>query len=325
MAETKKNSNRIIVVAAVICFVIAGAYAIYIFKASGPKPDQAQTVRIGTFSTAIDYAPMMVAKSKGWLQEELGPNTKLEWTTFQTLPTINESFAGGKIDVVFEAEVPAIVGRAAGIDVKIVDDGAILTEGIIVPTNSSAQSFADLKGKRIAVLSGTAMHYGFLNIIQGVGLDKNSVKIVNMIPPDAAAAFSSGQVDAWAVWPPWPEQQVVDKRARFLPNGEAQIQSVVVMRGAFIQDHSQAAQQVLKAISRAKQWLTANPEEGINLVAKELNLPVEVVRLAWPKNNWGAKLTDDVTKDLERKSQFLLDEKMIQNRVSMTDLIMKLN
>lgn len=326
MVEKKKNQNSKIIAVAAICFLIAAAYAIYIFTASKPKPPgEAQTVRIGTFSTAIDYAPMVVAKSKGWLQEELGPNIKLEWTTFQTLPAINESFASGKVDVVFEAEVPAIVGRAAGIDVKIVEDGATLREGIIVPINSPAQSFRDLKGKRVAVLAGTAMHYGFLNILKGVGLDKNSVQIVNMIPPDAAAAFSSGQVDAWAVWPPWPEQQVVDKRARFLPGGEAEIQSVVVMRGKFVQDQRELAQKVLKAISKAKQWLAANQEEGISLVAKELNLPPEVVRLAWPKHDWGAKLTGDIIKDLENKAQFLLDEKMIQNRVSAADLVLKLD
>jgi sulfonate transport system substrate-binding protein len=327
MAENRRSPNRTIIIVAVVCFLIAAGYAIYLFTVPKPRVDGdggTQIVRIGTFSTAIDYAPMIVAKSKGWLAEELGSNAKLEWTTFQTLPTINESFAAGKIDVVFEAEVPAIVGRSAGIDLKITDLGATLREGIIVPVKSPVQDFRGLKGKRIAVLSGTAMHYGFLNLLQAAGVDKKSVNILNMTPPDAAAAFSSGQLDAWAVWPPWPEQQVVDNRARFLPGGEAQIQSVVVMRGGFIQEQRPAAQKVLKAIQRAKQWLAANPEEGINLVAKELNLPVEVVRLSWPKHDWNAQLNDDIVKDLEAKSRFLVEEKMVQNQASMADLILKL-
>src|SRR5262245_54133023 len=93
MVDNRKTPNRTIIIVAAVCFLVAEGYAIYLFKGSKPGVNGGngvQTVRIGTFSTAIDYAPIIVAKSKGWLTEELGPNVNLEWTTFQTLPTINE-------------------------------------------------------------------------------------------------------------------------------------------------------------------------------------------------------------------------------------------
>ena len=57
----------------------------------------------------------------------------------------------------------------------------------------------DLKGARIAVLAGTSSHYGVLKNLQGAGLSRNDLSIVDMIPPNAKAAFAAGQVDAWAV------------------------------------------------------------------------------------------------------------------------------
>jgi sulfonate transport system substrate-binding protein len=80
----------------------------------------AEAVHIGTFSIAIDYAPYLVARSKGWFEDVLKPyGMTPDYTTFQTLAPINESFATGRVDVVFEAETPAIIGRAAGIDIRI--------------------------------------------------------------------------------------------------------------------------------------------------------------------------------------------------------------
>ena len=329
MTEKRTRIGPVVIIG-VVCFVIAGAYAIYLFLALKPSqvrspvktgPATAVTIRIGTFSTAIDYAPALVAKSKGWLNDELGPDASMEWTTFQTLPTINEAFAAGKLDVVFEAEVPAIVGRAAGIDIRIVNVGATLREETIVPINSPVTAVPMLAGKRIAVLAGTAMHFGLLESLRQAGVPAQAVSIINMIPPDAAAAFSSGQVDAWAVWPPWPQQQVVNGRARFLPGTEATIQSVVVMRGEFIQSQRSLATRINTVVEKSKMWLQANPDEGISVIATELKLPIEVVKLAWPKHDWKASITPDFINDIQKKSEFLLNEKMIQKAVSATELV----
>ncbi|HTE42660.1 MAG TPA: ABC transporter substrate-binding protein, partial [Steroidobacteraceae bacterium] len=212
MSNDEKASWRGPAIAAAICAVLGAAYAVFIFQrgmpAAPPGPAavvmpttaKPQMVRVGTFFSAIDYAPLMVARSKGWLAEETGvPAANIEMTEFQTLPTINEAFAANRIDVVFEAEVPAIVGRAAGIDIKITGIGATLNEGILVRSTLPVKSIAQLKGHSVAVLSGTAMHFGLLSLLEANGVDTATVQVLNMLPPDAAAAFASGQVDAWAI------------------------------------------------------------------------------------------------------------------------------
>lgn len=313
----------------IVCFLCAAAYVFFMFYV-GRHKEQTSTsksaataayIRIGTFSTAIDYAPLLIAQSKGWIQAELGvPNDQIEFTTFQTLPSINEAFAAGKLDVVATSEVAALIGRAAGIDVRITGLDATLTEGILVRSASAIHELKDLKGRRVAVLSGSAMHFGLVKLLTAAGINTRQVQLINMVPADAAAAFATGQIEAWSVWPPWPEQQVVQKTGRFLPDAEAKIQSVVVMRQGFI-DQGNAAAAIMRAIGRGKVWIEQNPSESIALIARQLQLPEAVVRLAWPKHDWHAQLSPGITHDVQEKAEFLLSEKMIQHPVSAVDMM----
>ena len=145
--------------------------------------------------------------------------TPVQYTTFQSLPPVNEAMATQQVDAVFEAEPPALIGRAAGIDVKIVGISCSLVQEILVPQKSKAQSVADLKGAKIAVLAGTSSHYGVLKLLKEAGLGPDSVEIIDMVPPDAKSAFETGQVDAWAVWPPFVEQEEMAGTGQGLAEG----------------------------------------------------------------------------------------------------------
>src|ERR1051326_9138628 len=104
-----------------------------------------------------------------------------------------------------------------------------------------------------------------------------------MVPPDARAAFDSGQLDAWMVWPPWPEQELVEKRAKALAGTETPIHSIVVARNDFLQEHPDLVQGLVTAIDRAKKWIPDNADESKTIVAKEMGLPMNVVDLAWSR------------------------------------------
>ena len=47
----------------------------------------------------------------------------------------------------------------------------------------------------------------FLKLLKEQGIGESDVEIVDMTPLDAKIAFETGKVDAWAVWPPFVEQQ----------------------------------------------------------------------------------------------------------------------
>jgi len=281
------------------------------------------TVGIGTFSIAIDYSPYLVAKQKGWFDQALAPfHAKPSFTQFETLPAINEALATDRLDVVFEAEPPVIIAKAAGIDVHVTDLGCTLPVDILVPTGSKIRAINDLKGKTVAVLAGTSSQYGVLADASAAGVDGKDIEMVDMAPPEGKAAFESGKVDAWAVWPPWVEQEIVAGRGSTLEGGQATIQSIMAIRGGFEDRNPKMAKAIIGVEEHAKAWVAAHPDEAIAIVAQEAGLDPKVVRLAWPKHHFSVSLTPDVISDIQRKADFLFKRGLVRTRVDVDkDLI----
>jgi sulfonate transport system substrate-binding protein len=279
-------------------------------------------VRVGTFSRAIDYAPFIVARQKGWIGQALvDKGATVTFTTFEDLPAINESIATGQLDIVFEAAPPAIVGRAGGHDIRIVEMGCSLTQEIIAREETSIRHVRDLEGTKIAVLYGTSSHYGLMKALKDNGIDPRDVTDLDMGPDDARTAFAAGQIDAWACWPPHPEQQLVLGTARVVEGSDASIHSIVAVSGRFADEHPELLDEVLKVVRRAKVWLERNPREAQALIASELELELPVVEMAWPKHDWSSRLTDAVVTDIQEKADFLYDLGKVRGHVSAEDLV----
>ncbi len=310
------NKNNILLGVAVILILVLG-----IFWLNQPSDSQ-EAIKIGSFSKAIDYAPYLVAKNKGWFDdvaEKYG--TTAEYTEFQSLPPINEAFATNNIDLVFEAEAPAIVGKSAGINLKIVGAGVFLTQEIIVPINSNIQDVKGLEGKKIAVLAGTSAHQGLVSVLNQNGLSADDVEIIDMIPPDAKVAFELGQVDAWAVWPPFPQQEEVAEKGKSLSGSEIFIQSVIVARGKFIEENPEIEKDLLDVVNQAQEWIIENEAEAQEIVAEELNLDLEVVVRSWPKHDFNPVFGEEAKQDIETKANFLYEQGIIKNRVDIESLV----
>lgn len=277
-------------------------------------------IRIGSFSTAIDYSPYIVARTKKWFEEAFAKEgTKVEYATFETLPSINESLASDRVDAIFEAEPPAIIAKAAGIDIQVVGISATLVQEIVVPAKSNVRMIKDLRGKKVGVLAGTSSHYGLLKLARQAGLPDGSIQVIDLKPPDAKGAFETGAIDAWAVWPPWEEQEVVSGKGRTLTGGDAQIQSILAVSGKLAKVHPEAVCSLISTLDRAKKWIRDNPSEAQELIAKELNLPMKVVELAWPQHDWSAELSDTVKSDIQEKATFLRAKQLIAKAVSVAD------
>lgn len=284
------------------------------------------TVRIGSFSEAIDYGPFLVAKSKGWFEEALQEQgATVSYQTFQSLAPINESFGTGRIDIVFEAAPPAIIGHSAGHDIRIIDISSSLNQEIVVHEGSNINSIANLSGQRIGVLKGTSSHYGLLQALQSAAVSSDELEIIDIQARDAKVAFQERQIDAWAIWPPFPEQEIVDGTARTIDGGETLIHSIMAARGAFVEQNPNLAQSVVDVVNRATRWMTNNPEEAQRLIASELNLEPQVVELAWPKHNWNANLGEAVVQDIQAKADFLFSQGLIANSVRARTLIAPLD
>jgi sulfonate transport system substrate-binding protein len=277
-------------------------------------------VKMATFFNAVDYGPYIIAKKKGWFDEALKEKgITVEYSQFQDLPALNEAFATNNIDIVFEAEPPAIIGKAAGNNIKIRDISCTLNQEIVVRSDSKINSVKDLEGKKIAVLAGTSSHYGVYELLKRNGITPNDKLIFDMSPPDAKIALAKGEVDAWAIWPPNVEEEEVAGTGKSFSGDEVFISSVMVTNENFVKSNPEAFKIIKETFDRAKKWLSEHPDEGINIIAEEMKEPVAVIKLAYPKHNWAAVIDDKIVSDIQAKADFLLSLGKIKNAVKVKD------
>lgn len=313
-----RNWLKFLVLFIVIVVIVVAGY----FATHKQQTTQAKVIQIGTFSKAIDYSPYLVAKNKGWFEEVAKKyGTTVEYNEFQSLPPINEAFATNKVDMVFAAEVPAIIGKAAGIDVNIVYPSASLPQEIVVHKNSAIKSILDLKGKKIVVLSGTSSHYIIAKALEKIGLSTKDVELIDMNPPDAKAAFESNQVDAWAIWPPFPQQEIIAGYGRTIPVEGLFTQVVAIERGSFIKEQPALNNELLGVVERGRKWVIENSKEAQAIVAQETGLPLAVIELSWPQLNFSYTIGDKEITDIQAKANFLYSIGLIKNKVDAKQLV----
>lgn len=75
-------------------------------------------------------------------------------------------------------------------------------EALVARNGSGVTRLADLKGKKIGLPFVSTTHFHALVALQAAGVDPQTVKIVNLRPPEILAAWERGDIDATFVWDP---------------------------------------------------------------------------------------------------------------------------
>jgi sulfonate transport system substrate-binding protein len=107
---------------------------------------------------------------------------------------------------------------------------------------------------------------------------------VNLQPAEALAAFTSGSVDAWDVWPPYVQQVVAQDNARVLAAGGAYgspYSFEVASKAAVANPQKAAAIKVyLETLNKAYVWTATNPSAWAVAWGKAAGLPASIMNVA---------------------------------------------
>jgi taurine transport system substrate-binding protein len=147
--------------------------------------------------------PFEYAKAMGTYEEAMG--MPINWVSFDTGTAMSAAMASGDVHLsVSQGVPPFVVATSAGQDLQILDvavsyadnDNCVVAEALEIDKESAGE----LAGKKVAVPLGTAAHYGFLKQMSHFGVELSSLDIVDMAPPDGAAALAQGSVDMACGW-----------------------------------------------------------------------------------------------------------------------------
>lgn len=257
-------------------------------------------------------------------------NYKIRWSTFTSGPPLLEAVNAKAVDIGAVGNTPPVFAAGAGSKISVVaaSHGTAAGEAILVPNDSPLKKPQDLKGKSVAVAQGSSAHFQLIASLKEAGLAFKDVKVKYLQPADALAAFTSGKVDAWAVWDPYTSQVLQGKKGRVLTDGDGVVNGLnfqVAAPGALGDKKKSAAiADYLKRLRKAQDWVHDHPEAWAKVWAKDTGLPYEVALDAVKRSN-GTRVPVAVDKNAIASEQDIADTftdlKLIPRRIDFGDFV----
>ncbi|MBT2289479.1 ABC transporter substrate-binding protein [Paenibacillus albidus] len=245
------------------------------------KSDNPITVKLGVLKN-VTHAPAFVAIKKGYLQERLGANVKIEVQGFNNGSDFSTAMATGQIDIGYVGPSPVINQYIRSKNIRILsganNGGAVL----VARKGSGVTTVKEMAGKLVAIpTKGSTNEISLRLLLQEQGLkvstDKSGVQLIAMAPADTLTSMKQGQVDAALLPEPWGTQimnegigDIVMDWDQIPPNKGNYPLTIIVSGDDFLKDHRDLAKSVLLANEDANKFVKDSPDDTYSLVSDEL-------------------------------------------------------
>lgn len=225
------------------------------------------------------YNPLsLVIKDQGILDDILGDDVTVEWVQSAGSNKANELLRSGSVDVGSTAGSAALLARANGSPIKVID---IYSQpewsAIVVGPDSDITSVEDLAGTSVAATKGTDPYFFLLQALESAGLSVDDIEVQNLQHADGRAALDGGSVDAWSGLDPIMAAAEVETGDQLIyRNVDFNTYGFLNATEEFITDHADLAQAVVDAYEQARAWALENPEETAQLLADAAGIDIDV-------------------------------------------------
>jgi len=263
-----------------------------------------------------------------WARNVQPEGVKVEYQYFPVFTDMLTALNSGKIDLTEVGDVGAVQSYVNGGKVQAIAVTKPNDEncGLLVPKDSTAQSFADLKGKKIAFLRSTNSYTTFLHQTEDAGLKESDFKIVEISGPPGNKAFQTGQVDAYYSIDPNMADLVEKTGGRIISTcRDANSQNLypyVATKDA-IESKSEALGAVIQAVADNIAWIQTHRDEQAALLAPKLGFSESAIKTTYGR---GADALQPIDESFYTGEQSVIDElvaaKIVAKPVKASDVFL---
>jgi len=266
---------------------------------SGPVSGETK-IRVGHFQN-VTHAQGVIAhalsrQGKGWFEQRLGPDTKIEWFVYNAGPSAMEAIFAKSIDLTYVGSGPALNAytKSNGQEIRLIAGAANGGSGLVVQPDQNLKAAADFRGKKIATpqLGNTQdiscrawLREGGLKITQ-LGGDAQVLPTQN---PDQLGLFRGKKVDAvWTV-EPWLSRLEQEDSGKVIVEEKEVATTILVSSVKFLNEQRDLAKKFAQAHAELTDWIIKNPEEAQRLIKAELleetksDMTPQVIASAWKR------------------------------------------
>lgn len=213
-----------------------------------------------------------------------GAGVQFKAIKFASFAEMAEALRNDAIQAAFMIAPLAVVLHQQGVDVRVVYIGNRHESTLVARKDLKVNGLRDLAGRTVAVPMRYSGHnLSLLRLMAEEGLE-DEVRIVEMNPPDMAAALASGALDAYYVGEPFAAQTLMSGEAQLVHYVESVwpgfICNLMLVKGNLAEQYPEDVQQLVSGAVRAGLWAQAHPQEVADVVSRYWNQDPELIRYA---------------------------------------------
>jgi len=203
-----------------------------------------------------------------WVTEHSEKGTVFAAQKFQDFPSMKEAMIGRKIDAGFLNMPLAMKMALDGHPVKIVYLGHRDGSAIVVPVDSPAKTFTDLRGKTVAI-PGRFSNQNILmrRMMKQHGMADGEITLKELPPPEHPTALATKAIDAFIIGEPHAAKAELDGIGRVLYQCSELwpgfISCGLVVRQELIDEQPELIEELVRGIASSGKWLDADSANGI--------------------------------------------------------------
>lgn len=278
-------------------------------------PAHAQTakslVRIGTGIDAA-YTPWFLANQQKYF-EQAGLDIQLR--KFANGGEAIDGSIAGLIDLSGAAE-PSVLVRMGRGDVRAI---AVFGESATFVKMAVRPGITDVKQiKKFGVIPGSSGDYATVKLFEKSGIDPATITIVKSAPPELPALLSSGAIDAFFSWEPWPSLAVKQGAKIMMNSGDVGYTFTmwVTAPGPWLDKHPAEAKAVVAGLAKACRDIKADPKKGAAAVQAETKAPIAMTLALMAEVDCTVRdFTDADMKSYDQIANYLANAKITPSRV----------
>jgi NitT/TauT family transport system substrate-binding protein len=195
---------------------------------------------------------------------------------FQGFPEMKEALISNRVQAAFIVAPMALALRAQGVPIKVVYLGHRYGSAVVVRKDGPIKTFADMRGKTIAIPSRFSDERLLLFRAMKVwGVKPSEIKMREMAPPDVSGALAAHAIDAFVMGEPFPSQAEMGGFGRVLFQAREYwpdyMSCILVVRQDLIDRRPDIVQVLVDGIARSGLWLdTSKPhrEQAADFVGR---------------------------------------------------------
>lgn len=231
-------------------------------------------IKVG-YSDWPGWVAWAIAEQKGFFKKH-GAEVKLVW--FANYTDSISALSAGQLDANCQTWSDTMGPIAKGVPLKavLVNDNSAGNDALMV--SPKIKSFADLKGKKIALEEFSVSHFVLVTALAKNKMSVKDVQVVNLSAGDAAAAFMSGRVDAAVVWNPWVNQIQQSGKGKALFTSKDMpglIPDLLVAQEKSIKSNRKDYIGMIRAWYDVEKFIRDNPKEAAQIMSKVVDLKAE--------------------------------------------------